>query len=171
MMESMQKEISRVRKPRIQIVYDVETEGAVVQKELPFVVGIIGDFSGNATPASKALRDRKFVQIDRDNFDDVMAHISPSVNLMVDNTLAGDGSQMSVSLKFNSISDFEPGQILNQVQPLKDLLDVRNKIRDLMAKADRSDELESILIEVLQDNTKIQGMASDLGVDVSKENK
>lgn len=100
-----------------------------------------------------------------------MAHISPSVNLMVDNTLAGDGSQMSVSLKFNSISDFEPGQIVNQVQPLKDLLDVRNKIRDLMAKADRSDELESILIEVLQDNTKIQGMASDLGVDVSKENK
>jgi type VI secretion system protein ImpB len=170
-MESMQKELSRLRKPRIQIVYDVETEGAVVQRELPFVVGVIGDFSGNASPATKALRDRKFVQIDRDNFNAVMAHISPALDLKVENTLAGDGSEMAISLKFHSIEDFEPGNIVDQIQPLKDLLDVRNKIRDLMAKADRSDELETILIDVLQDETKIQGMATDLGIELNKEAK
>lgn len=170
-MESMQKELSRVRKPRIHIVYDVETEGAVVQRELPFIVGIIGDFSGNASTASKPLKERKFVQVDRDNFNAVMAHLSPALNLKVDNTLVGDDSELSVSLQFNSIEDFEPGHLVNQVQPLKDLLDVRNKIRDLMAKADRSDELENILIEVLQDNTKIQSMATDLGITIDEEKK
>lgn len=113
-MESVQKKLSRVRKPRVHIIYEVETGGAVVQRELPFVVGVLGDFSGNDSAPKKPLKDRKFIQIDRDNFDEVMTKIEPKLNLKVDNTLASDGSQMSVSLKFNKMEDFEPARIVDQ---------------------------------------------------------
>src|SRR5215471_5036347 len=123
MAESTQQKLSRVRKPRVHITYEVETEGAVVKKELPFVVGVVGDFSGNPTEPLKPMKDRKFVQIDRDNFNDVMSKMTPGLNLKVDNTLAGDGSQMGVQLKFRSMDDFEPGQIVQQVEPLRKLLE------------------------------------------------
>lgn len=162
-MESIQKKLGRVRKPRVHIVYDVETGGAVTQRELPFVVGVLGDFSGNAMSSTrKSLRDRKFIQIDRDNFDEVMSKIEPKLNLKVDNTLAGDGSQMSMELKFNSINDFEPASIINQVEPLKKLLEARNRLRDLLSKADRSEALESILEKVLQDKDALSKMAQEL---------
>ena len=108
-MSSIHDKLDRVRKPRVHITYQVETEGAVVEKELPFVVGVVGDFSGNPTAPLKPLKDRKFIQIDRDNFNDIMARMTPGVNLKVENTLAGDGSEMAVNLKFKSIEDFEPG--------------------------------------------------------------
>src|ERR671933_996771 len=108
--ESLQKKLDRVRKPRVHITYDVETEGAAVTKELPFVVGVLGDFSGNPTEPLKPLKDRKFIQIDRDNFNDIMARMTPGLNMRVQNTLANDGSELPVQLKFNSMEDFEPAK-------------------------------------------------------------
>src|SRR5436305_11315005 len=110
--ESINEKLGRVRKPRVHIKYEVETEGAAVEKELPFVVGVLGDFSGNPTEPLKPLKDRKFIQIDRDNFNEVMARMTPGLNLKVENTLKGDGSEMAVNLKFNSIEDFEPVQVV-----------------------------------------------------------
>lgn len=162
MAESVQQKLSRVRKPRVHITYDVETEGAEVRKELPFVVGVIGDFSGKSYEPLKPLRDRKFTQVDRDNFDDVMQRMTPGAEFKVDNTLAGDDSQMAVSLRFKSMDDFEPAAVVNQVEPLRKLLAVRNKLRDLMSKVDRSEELESLLEEVLQNTDKLAALAGEL---------
>ena len=163
MAESVQKKLSRVRKPRVHITYDVETEGAQVRKELPFVVGVVGDFSGKSYEPVKPLRDRKFIQIDRDNFDDVMKRMTPGAEFKVENTLAGDDSEMAVALRFNSMDDFEPGSVVQQVEPLRKLLAVRNKLRDLMSKADRSEDLENILEEVLRNTDKLSALVGELG--------
>lgn len=170
-MASIHDKLERVRKPRVHIKYEVETEGAVIERELPFVVGIMGDFSGNPTEAMRPLKDRKFVQIDRDNFNDVMSRIAPELNFRVANTLAGDGSEMAVNLKFNSIDDFEPGHVAEQVPALKKLMDTRNKLRDLMTKVDRSEQLESLLEQVLQNEEQLKKFSNDLGLDQSKETK
>jgi len=161
--ESIHDKLSRVRKPRVHITYQVETEGAVVEKELPFVVGVLGDFSGNPTQPLKPLKDRKFIQIDRDNFNDVMARMTPGLNVRVPNTLADDGTEMAVQLKFNAIEDFEPGRVVEQVEPLKKLLDTRNKLRDILTKVDRSDELEGILERVLQNADELKKLQTELG--------
>ena len=145
-MESIHSKLSRVRKPRVHITYDVETEGAAVKKELPFVVGVMGDFAGQNTEALKPLKDRRFVQIDRDNFDEVLKRMNPKLNFKVENKLAGDGSEFSVDLQFKSMQDFEPAAIVKQVEPLDKLMATRNKLRDLMTKIDRSEELENISI-------------------------
>ena len=162
-MASIHDKLERVRKPRVHITYQVETEGASVEKELPFVVGVLGDFSGNPTEPLKPLKDRKFIQIDRDNFNDVMARMTPGVNLKVDNTLKGDGSQMAVNLKFSNIDDFTPGKIMDQVEPLKKMMETRNKIRDLLSKADRSEDLEAILEKVLSNTDSIKQLATEVG--------
>ena len=161
---SLQDKLSRVRKPRVHIIYDVETEGAVVQKELPFVVGVMGDFSGDPTQALKPLNDRKFVQIDRDNLDDVMAKITPGLKMKVDNTLEDDGSQMSVELAFKSMADFEPAAVVEQVEPLRKLLDVRNQLRDLLSKADRSEDLENLLEKVLTNQEQLDALSKQLNI-------
>jgi type VI secretion system protein ImpB len=153
----------------VHITYEVETEGAMVKKELPFVVGVLGDFSANPTEPLKPLKDRKFVQIDRDNFNDIMARMTPGLNMKVDNTLKGDGSQMSVQLKFNSLDDFEPGKVAKQVEPLRKLLETRDKLRDLLTKVDRSEDLENILERVLQNTDDLKNLSADLGVSGPQE--
>lgn len=160
---SIHDKLNRVRKPRVHITYEVETEGAEVQRELPFVVGVLGDFSGDPTQPLRPMSERKFIQIDRDNFNDVMARMTPGLNLKVENTLAGDGSQMSVNLKFNSIEDFEPARVAEQVPALKALLETRNKLRDLMSKADRSEDLENLLEQVLRNEGELKALSSELG--------
>lgn len=170
-MASIHDKLERVRKPRVHIKYEVETEGAVVERELPFVVGVMGDFSGNPTTAQRPLKDRKFVQIDRDNFDDVMARIAPELNLKVANTLKDDGSEMAVNLKFKSMDDFEPGRIAEQVPALKKLIETRNKLRDLMTKVDRSEELEGLLEQVLQNQEQLKKLSDDLGLGQDQETK
>jgi len=165
MSSSIHEKLSRVRKPRVHIKYDVETEGAQVERELPFVMGIMGEFSGDPTKPLPSLTERKFVQIDRDNFNDVMSRIGPGLNLKVDNTLAGDGSQMAVDLKFNSIEDFEPGRIVEQVPALRQLMETRNKLRDLMSKVDRSENLETLLEQILQNNSELKSLSGQLGLD------
>jgi len=162
MNESIHKKLERVRKPRVHIKYDVETEGAMVEKELPFVMGIMGDFTGNPTAPKKPLTERKFIQIDRDNINDVMRKMEPGLNLKVKNTLADDDSLMSVNLSFKSMEDFEPGNLVEQVKPLKKLLDTRNKLRDLLTKSDRSEELESLLENVLQSTDEVSRLAERL---------
>lgn len=163
-MSSVHDKLDRVRKPRVHITYQVETEGAPVEKELPFVAGVLGDFSGNPTAPLKPLKDRKFVQIDRDNFNDVMARMTPGLNLKVENTLKGDNSEMAVQLQFKSMDDFEPGQLVNQVEPLKKLLETRDKLRDLLTKIDRSEDLEGILEKVLQNTEQLKQLSGELGV-------
>jgi type VI secretion system protein ImpB len=165
MSASIHEKLGRVRKPRVHIKYEVETEGAQVERELPFVMGIMGEFSGDPTKPLPPLSERKFVQIDRDNFNEVMARIGPGLNLKVDNTLAGDGSQMAVDLKFNAIEDFEPGRIVEQVPALKALMETRNKLRDLMSKVDRSEELENLLEQVLQNQSELKSLSGQLGLD------
>lgn len=164
MTDSVHKKLARVRKPRVHITYDVETEGAAIVRELPFVVGVMGDYAGDPTEPLKPLADRKFVKIDKDNFDDVMAKVAPGLNIKVDNTLADDGSQMAVSLKFKSMEDFEPAKVAEQVPALKALLETRSRLRDLAAKADLSDDLEHLLEDVLQDKQKLHALASELGI-------
>jgi type VI secretion system protein ImpB len=160
---SIHDKLNRVRKPRVHITYEVETEGAEVQRELPFVVGVLGDFSGDPTQPLRPMSERKFIQIDRDNFNEVMARMTPGLNLKVENTLADDGSQMSVNLKFNSIEDFEPARVAEQVPALKALLETRNKLRDLMSKADRSEDLENLLEQVLRNEGELKALSSELG--------
>jgi type VI secretion system protein ImpB len=160
--QSIHSKLSRVRKPRVHITYDVETEGAVVQKELPFVVGVLGDFSGRPTEPLPSLKDRKFVQIDRDNFDEVMGRMRPALSFKVENTLQGNGSEMLVELKFRSMDDFEPAAIAEQIPAIKSLLEVRNRLRDLLTKADRSEELENLLERVLQNEGDLKELAADL---------
>lgn len=162
-MNSIHQKLNQVRKPRVHITYEVETEGAVEKKELPFVVGVMGDFSGDPTEPLKSLKERKFVQIDRENFDQVMKRMTPGLQFRVANTLAGDGSEMALNLKFSSMEDFEPAQIVQQVEPLRRLMETRNKLRDLMTKVDGSEQLESLIEKILQDADALKGLQSELG--------
>jgi type VI secretion system protein ImpB len=161
---SIHSKLERVRKPRVHIKYEVHTGDATVEKELPFVVGVLGDFSGNPTVPLKPLKDRNFIQIDRDNFNDVMARMTPGLNMKVKNTLKGDGSEMGVQLKFSSMDDFEPAQIVKQVEPLRKLLEARDKLRDLLSKVDRSEDLENLLEQVLKSSEQLKKLSTDLGI-------
>src|SRR5712691_7749445 len=114
--ESTQHKLDRVRPPRVQITYDVETGDAIEMKELPFVLGVLSDLSGKPEEALPRLRDRKFVEIDRDNFDAVMRGMKPRLSFRADNKLSDDNTQLGVELKFNSIEDFEPEQVVRQVE-------------------------------------------------------
>jgi type VI secretion system protein ImpB len=164
MPESIQQKLKRVRKPRVHITYDVETEGARVVKELPFVMGVVGDFSGHPTKELPPLEQRKFVEIDRDNFNDVMKRMTPGLNMRVENTMAGDGTELGVQLSFNSLDDFEPANVVRQVEPLQKLMETRNQLRDLVAKIDRSADLENILEQVLRNTEELKKLSSELGI-------
>lgn len=156
MSDSTQKKISRIRPPRVQITYDVETGGAIEKKELPFVVGVMADLSGqrdSERPLPK-VKDRKFVEIDRDNFNDVMAGIAPRLSFRVPNALQNDGTMLSVNLGFAEIDDFGPVQVLQQVAGLKDLYQARKKLSDLLTKLDGNDELSALLGDVIASSEK-----------------
>jgi type VI secretion system protein ImpB len=163
-MESVHRKLDRVRKPRVHITYEVETGDAVEVRELPFVVGVMGDYAGDPTKPMKPLRDRRFTAIDRDNFNDVMASMTPGLNLRVENTLAGDGTEIAVNLAFNSIADFEPGRVAEQIEPLRKLLETRNQLRDLLTKVDRSENLENILDRILQNTDELKAFSASLGI-------
>ncbi|HEV8590730.1 MAG TPA: type VI secretion system contractile sheath small subunit, partial [Pyrinomonadaceae bacterium] len=147
--ESLQHKIDRVRPPRVQITYDVEVGGALELKELPFVLGVMGDFVGKPEEALPALKNRKFVEIDPDNFDQVLAGMSPRLAYTIDNKLQDDGSKMGIELKFKSMEDFEPDRVAQQVEPLRKLVEARQKLADLRSKMDGNDKLESLLEDVI----------------------
>lgn len=160
MPESTQHKLDRVRPPRVQITYDVETGGAIQKKELPLVVGILADLSGQPEQPLPKLKDRKFVEIDRDNFNQVMASVAPRLALSVDNKLAAEGGKTNVELHFSSIEDFEPLAIVKQVESLRKLLDARQRLNDLLAKLDGNDTLDSLLIQAAADPEKIKQLKS-----------
>ncbi|HBO0859702.1 type VI secretion system contractile sheath small subunit [Pseudomonas aeruginosa] len=161
--ESTQHKLDRVRAPRVHITYDVEVGDAQEKKELPFVVGVLGDYSGNPLEPLPRLKDRKFVQVDRDNFDSVLKGTKPRLTYRVDNTLAKDETQLGVELNFSSLDDFEPQNVVRQIEPLRKLLDVRNKLADLRNKMGGNDKLEELLMEVLQSTEKLGALSKELG--------
>lgn len=160
--ESTQKKLSRIRPPRVQITYDVEIGDAIEMKELPFVMGVLSDLSGNPEEALPHPKERKFVEIDRDNFDDVLAGMKPRLTYSVENTLTGDGSKLGVELKFNEIDDFQPERIVNQIEPLRKLLETREKLSDLVAKMDGNDKLVDLLGEILQNTESRTALEAEL---------
>lgn len=153
----------RVSKNRVSITYDVETNGAVETKELPFVVGVVGDYSGHKQD-KEDVEDRTFYNVDKDNFDTVMKRVGPELSLKVDNVLVNDDSQIEASLKFSSMKDFEPEAIVEQVEALKKLVETRNQLKVLLSKADRSRDLEKLLKEVLQSADTINALSDELGI-------
>src|SRR3954447_12272874 len=155
MPESTQKKLSRIRPPRVQITYDVEIGDAIQMKELPFVVGIMADLSGKPAEALPQLKERKFVEIDRDNFNDVLASCAPRLALRADNKLSKDDSKLNVELHFRNIDDFGPVEVIKQVEPLRKLFDARQKLMDLLAKLDGNDKLDALLQEIV-DNPETQ---------------
>ena len=165
MSDSIHDKLKRVRKPRVHITYDLETNGAQVEKEIPFVMGVMGDYSGDNAEGKKSLKERKFSQIDRDNFNDILGKVSPQLRMKVENTLEGDNSGVSVNLDFKSMEDFEPHKIVEQIAPLKKLMDTRNKLRDLLTKADRSEDLETLLEGILSDTAALSSLSSELGIE------
>lgn len=171
MSDSIHDKLNRVRKPRVQISYEVETNGATEKKDLPFVMGVMGDYSGDNAENKKSIKERSFVNIDRDNFDQALGKVNPKLNFKVENTMTGDGSEMAVNLDFQQMDDFSPEAIVDQIEPLKKLLDTRNKLRDIMSKVDRSEELEGLLEQVLQDSGNIEKLSSELGLGADKGDK
>ncbi|MBX7173000.1 MAG: type VI secretion system contractile sheath small subunit [Pyrinomonadaceae bacterium] len=167
--ESLQHKLERVRPPRVNITYDVEVGGAIELKELPFVVGVLGDFVGKPEEPLPALKNRKFVEIDPDNFNQVMAGMKPRLTYSVDNKLQDDGSKMGVELKFNNIEDFEPDNIVQQIDPLRKLVEARQKLSDLRSKMDGNDKLESMLEDIISNSDKQKQLSDSLGLDKKEE--
>ncbi len=163
--ESTQQKLSRIRAPRVHITYEVEVGGAIELKELPFVVGVMGDYSGKPDQPLPRIKDRKFIEIDRDNFDKVLSGMKPRLAYRADNKLANDGSQMNVELRFNSLQDFEPDQVVQQVEPLRKLVEGRKRLSDLLSKMDGNDKLEEILGDIMQNTGQQEQLSKSLGLD------
>jgi type VI secretion system protein ImpB len=153
--ESTQKKLTRIRPPRVQISYDVETGGAIEKKELPLVVGIMADLAGKPDGASLPIKQRKFVEIDRDNFNDVMASIQPRLAFQIDNKLKDDDTKMNVELRFKKLDDLRPEAVVQQVETLRRLFEARQRLNDLLAKLDGNDDLD-VLLQDIAANTDSQ---------------
>jgi type VI secretion system protein ImpB len=156
---STQHKLDRVRSPRVHITYDVEIGDAIEMKEIPFVVGVVGDFSGKPDEPLPRLKDRKFVEIDRDNFDKVLAGMKPRVAFKVDNKLTGDDTKLGVDLRFKSLDDFQPENVANQIPPLRKLVETRRRLSDLLAKMEGNEKLDELLQDVVS-NTDTLGKLS-----------
>ncbi len=163
--QSAQHKLDRVRPPRVQITYDVEIGGAIELKELPFVVGVLGDFTGQPEQPLPKLKDRKFVEVNPDNFDTVLEGMKPHLSFAVENKLSDDpnGPQLKVDLKFKKMEDFEPGNVAKQVKPLKELLDLRTRLADLRGTLQGNDKLEEILLEAVGNTEKLDKLKGEIG--------
>lgn len=162
--ESTQKKLERVRPPRVQISYDVETGGAIEMKELPFVMGVLGDFSGQPVEPLAKLKERKFVDVTLDNFDDVLESMKPHLAFTVENKLSEDpnAGKLGVDLTFKSIEDFSPDAVARQVKPLKELLDLRTKLADLRGAIGTNEKLDEVLQATLGDEEKMKKLKAEL---------
>ncbi len=160
MAESTQHKLDRIRPPRVQITYDVEIGDAIEKKELPLVVGILADLSGKPDVALPKLGERRFIEIDRDNFNSVIASIAPRAAVQVDNTISGDDSKLNVELRFNHIDDFDPVNVVTQVVPLRRLFEARQRLRDLLTKLDGNDDLDKLLQDVVANTEGLQEIKS-----------
>jgi len=161
---STQHKLDRVRPPRVHITYDVETGGAIELKELPFVMGVLGDFTGKPTEPLPRLRDRKFVEVNPDNFDQVLEGMKPHLAFRVENKLSEDpnAAQLAVDLHFKSMDDFSPENVARQVKPLRELLDLRTKLSDLRGSLQGNEKLEELLMNAVQDADKLGKLKTEL---------
>jgi type VI secretion system protein ImpB len=162
---STQHKLDRVRPPRVQITYDVETGGATEIKELPFVVGVLGDFTGQPEQPLPKLKERRFVEVTPDNFDSVLESMNPHLAFAVENKLSEDANagQIKVDLKFKSLEDFEPEQVARQVKPLKELLDLRTRLNDLKGTLQTNEKLDEALLEAVSQTEKLERLKSEVG--------
>jgi type VI secretion system protein ImpB len=163
--QSTQHKLDRVRPPRVQITYDVEVGDAIEVKELPFVMGVLGDFTGQAVEPLARLKDRKFVEINPDNFDTVLESMKPHLAFSVENKLSEDpGSNLKVDLNFKSMDDFSPDKVARQVKPLRELLELRDRLSDLRGSMQGNDKLEEMLRDAVTDKDKLAKLRTELGV-------
>jgi type VI secretion system protein ImpB len=162
--ESTQHKLDRVRAPRVQITYDVEVGGAIELKELPFVVGVLGDFTGHPEQPLPKLKDRKFVEINPDNFDTVLEGMKPHLNFSVENKFSdeSDAPNLKVDLHFKSMDDFEPENVARQIKPLKELLDLRTRLSDLRGSLQGNDKLEEALLEAVGNTEKLERLKKEM---------
>jgi type VI secretion system protein ImpB len=161
--ESLQKDITRVRPPRVHLTYDVETGGAIQKKELPFVAGVLADLSGDAAVPLPPVKNRKFVEIDRDNFDNVLNKMAPRIVFKVDNRLNNDDTKLGVELKFSSMEDFEPQKVAEQVEPLRRLIELRKKLSNLRSSLYGNDKLDKLLQKIINDHEEIEKLRGEMG--------
>jgi type VI secretion system protein ImpB len=164
-MPSIQHKLDRVRRPRVQITYDVETNGAMQKVELPFVVGVLADLSGQPKEPLKPLKERQAAYIDRDNFNNVLAKAAPRLAISVPDRLTGGEGKLAVELNFKDIEDFEPAKVAEQVGPLRDLLAMRHNLTELLSKMEGNDKLEQLLADVLASTDKATALAKEMGVE------
>lgn len=169
--ESLQHTLDRVRAPRVQITYDVEIGGAIEMKEIPFVVGVLADISGKPDEPLPKLKDRKFVEIDRDNFDNVLAGMKPRLAFRVDNKLRDDDTKMAVELRFKSMDDFHPERVAEQITPMRKLVEARKKLSDLLDKLDGNERLDELLQDVISNTDALEQLGIEAGVQKSEEEK
>src|SRR5580700_9507156 len=162
--ESTQHKLDRVRSPRVHITYDVEVGGAIEIKELPFVMGVLGDFTGQPDAAMAKLRERKFVEVTPDNFDSVLEGMKPHLAFSVENKLSDepDAANLKVNLNFKSMDDFEPENVARQVPPLKQLLDLRQRLSDLRGSLQGNDKLEELLLEAVGITEKLDKLKGEI---------
>ena len=158
--ESLQKKVGRVRPPRVHITYDVQVGDAIEKRDLPFVAGVLADLSGMPDKALPPIAKRKFVEIDRDNFNDVMKKIGPRLAFKVQNRLSEDDTKLNVELRFESMDDFSPAAVARKVEPLKKLLDARTQLSNLLTYMDGKAKAEDLIAKALQDPTMLQALAS-----------
>jgi len=166
--ESTQHKLDRVRSPRVHITYDVEIGDAIEMKELPFVMGVLADLSGKPDAPLPRLRDRKFIEIDRDNFNDVLKGMKPRLAFRVDNKLTDDDTKLGVELRFQNLDDFSPERVAEQVEPLKKLMEVRQQLKGLLAKTDGNDRLAERLQEIISNTEKLQQLGHETGLESSE---
>jgi type VI secretion system protein ImpB len=173
MPQSVQKKLERVRPPRVHVTYDVETGGAIEIKELPFVMGVLGDFSGQPTEPLPRLKDRRFVEVNPDNFDSVLESMKPHLAFAVENKLSEDAEagQLKVSLDFKSMDDFSPENVAKQVKPLRELLDLRTRLNDLKGTLQTNDKLDQILLDTVSNTEKLNQLRAELGSKKEGEEK
>ncbi len=163
MAESVHRKLERVRAPRVHITYDVETGGAIETKELPFVMGVLGDFTGQPDEEMARLKDRKFVEVTPDNFADVLKSMKPHLTLTVENKLSEEGGKMGVDLRFESLDDFAPDRVAGQIDPVKKLLELRQQLADLRGTLQGNEKLEDILQSTVSDAEKLRKIKDELG--------
>jgi type VI secretion system protein ImpB len=163
--ESVQKKLTRVRPPRVQISYDVEIGNAIELKELPFVLGVVGDFTGQPEEPLAKLKERRFVEITPDNFDGVLESMKPHLRFSVENKLSEDAeaSDMRVDLKFRNMEDFEPEQVARQIRPLRELLDLRQKLNDLRGSIQTNEKLDELLLDAVSNTDKLDKLRGEVG--------
>jgi len=162
--ESLQKKVGRVRPPRVHITYDVQVGDAIEKRDLPFVVGVLADLSGMADKPLPPIAKRKFVSIDRDNVNDVMKKIGPRLAFKVPNRLNEDDTKLNVELRFESMDDFEPAKVAQQITPLRKLLELRNSLANLRSSLIGNEKLESLLQEMIQNQEMLRQAGSEAGI-------